>query len=372
MYTINPDRNKPWNELPILPPEEEYYKRMDIMEQLLSTRIALAKLKEQSDNLPNPGVMVSSITLQEAMQSSAIENIFTTNDALYKAFSQTVLIEEGPAKEVLRYREAIFNGLTHLKDRPLNLDLIIDIYQTIKNTGNNIREHEVWITSVNPVTKERTRAYTPPLSRVIIEDKLNNLIEFLQDDERYPIDPVLKMIIGHAQFEAIHPFEDGNGRTGRILNILTLTHKEVLTDSILYMSRLIFQTKNDYYYHLGNVTRTGDWKSWISYMLDAVRETSYDTYDKVSSIRKSMFELQTELDNTSLKSTFRLVEKLYSQPFTTVKHITKSKENPYGLYAENTARNYLDKLAATGFLEKVKIEGNNYYKNRKLTEILEQ
>ena len=344
---------------------------MDIMEQLIGTRVALAKLAELCNSIPNPEVMVSTITLQEAKQSSAIENVFTTDDALYKAFSETETVE-GEAKEVLRYREAIFKGTIQMQDRGFNTNLIVDIYQAVKNVNDGIREGEVWINSYNKITQERTRKYTPPLGSVLLEDKLTNLIEFLIDDEKYPIDPVIKMVIGHAQFEAIHPFSDGNGRTGRILNVLTLVNKGILSNPILYMSRMILQTKNDYYDLLSNVTSKGDWKPWIKYMLDAVRETSYYTYDKVSNIRNSMFQLQATLDQTSFKYTNALVERLYSQPFTTVKHITKSTENTSGLYAENTARVYLDKLVGTGVLHKVRMGGNNYYRNVKLIEILEQ
>ena len=139
MYVIDPDRNKPWNGLPLLPPEEEYYRTLPIMERLIGARIALAKLKEQSDSLPNPGIMVTTITLQEARQSSAIENVFTTDDELYKVFSESIEIREGPTKEIINYRKAIFEGFNYLKDQGLTKNVIVDLYRMIKNESDGIR-----------------------------------------------------------------------------------------------------------------------------------------------------------------------------------------------------------------------------------------
>lgn len=372
MYIIDPDRNNPWNELPLLPLDEENFRTLPIIEQLMGTRIALAKLKEQSDSLPNPGIMVSTITLQEARQSSAIENVFTTDDELYKAFSESDEIQEGPIKEILNYREAIFEGFNYLKDHGLNKNVIVDLYRMIKNESDGIREHEVWITGINEVTKERVRVYTPPSGKFILEEKLENLIDFITNDDKYKVDPVHKMIISHAQFEAIHPFKDGNGRTGRILNVLILTLKEVLSDPVLYLSGYINRTKQEYYYHLGNVTKNGNWQAWINYMLKAVQDTAYVTYDKIESIHGSMREAQNTLSETNFKKQHLLIEKIYTHPFTTVKHLTKSNDNPGGLYAENTARNYLAKLTKIGILQKVNIGGNHYFKNVQLTNILQQ
>ena len=372
MYVIDPDRNKPWNGLPLLPPEEEYYRTLPIMERLIGARIALAKLKEQSDSLPNPGIMVTTITLQEARQSSAIENVFTTDDELYKVFSESIEIREGPTKEIINYRKAIFEGFNYLKDQGLNKNVIVDLYRMIKNESDGIREHEIWITGINEVTKERVRVYTPPSGKFILEEKLDNLIDFITNDDKYKVDPVLKMIVGHAQFEAIHPFKDGNGRTGRILNVLILTMKEVLSDPILYLSGYINRTKDDYYYHLGNVTKNGNWQAWINYMLKAVQDTAYVTYDKIASIHSSMKEAQNTLAETNFKKQHQLIEKIYTQPFTTVKHLTKSNDNPDGLYSENTSRNYLAELTKIGMLQKVNIGGNHYFKNVQLTNILQQ
>lgn len=369
-YAINPNRDVPWNGLPPLPPGEEYYRTIPITEKLVGARIALASLKEQCENLPNPGIMVSTISLQEAKESSAIENIFTTNDELYRAFTDQQKVT-GPAKEVMNYREAIFQGFQTLQNRPFNKELIIDIYQTIKDESDGVRANEVHIAGFNSVTQERTRIYTPPLGKFIIEEKLDQLIEFLLDDEKYPVDPIIKMIMGHAQFESIHPFKDGNGRTGRALNVLFLTTKQVLHDPILYLSRRINRTRDDYYKYLANVTRAGDWASWINYMLDVVRMTAYDTYDKVAEINKSMQLLLHSEVVTQIKKPHLIVEKIFTQPFTTVKHISK-QDNPDGIYSNVTARHYLDILTKATVLKKISISGNHYYKNVKLTEILEQ
>ncbi|MFA5575110.1 MAG: Fic/DOC family N-terminal domain-containing protein [Brumimicrobium sp.] len=367
-YTINPDRNKPWNGLPELPIDESYYQTVPILKQLGNTKAALARLQGRSVVIPNQGLLINSISLQEAKASSAIENIFTTDDELYKAYSDAYKDNlTGSAKEVLNYREALWEGYEYLQE---NLEFTIPyfekIYQIITGYNDGVRSPvaQIYIKEGGTGPNAGNAIYTPPRGVGIVNKKLENLIEFLNDDEKFKIDPLLKMAISHFQFEAIHPFRDGNGRTGRVFNIHYLTNKGLLDYPILYLSRYILENKNDYYTGLSAVTQCGSWESWLFFMLKAVEVTSNSTYDKINDIMKAkdaMLEyIQTE---TKFIKPEILVNALFTQPFTRVKHL----ENDY---AENTARNYLDQLSTIGILEKRLVSGSAYYLNLELHRIL--
>lgn len=210
------------------------------------------------------------------------------------------------------------------------------------------------------------RIYTPPRGDGIVEDKLNNLMSFLNNDEQYPIDPILKMIIGHLQFEAIHPFRDGNGRTGRILNVLYLKQKGLLDMPILYMSKYILRTKDQYYHTISGVTQRADWQNYILYMLDVVRVTSKDTYEKINRIMSAKEAIEDHIvKNTKIRNAKKLVETIFAHPFTTTKHLTS---NVYG--SVNTARSVFEILIKEKILERVEISGHHYYKNIELYNIL--
>lgn len=210
--------------------------------------------------------------------------------------------------------------------------------------------------------------YTPPRGKGIVEKKLDNLIEFVNDDERYRIDPLLKMIIAHYQFEAIHPFRDGNGRTGRLFNIHFLTKKGLLDLPILYLSRYIIDNKSNYYSGLSGVSQRGDWKNWIIYILKAIQVTSNITYQKINdilSIKEAILEVIEK--ETKIRRPEQLVQRIFIQPFTKVQHLQDA-----GIYAEATARNYLNQLCDLGILEKKVIEGHHYYLNQELYRILSE
>jgi len=230
LYQFNPNRNTPWNDLPLLPVQKDLYHNIEVLETLVSAKSALSKLQGRSIAIPDQGLLINSISLQEARDSSAIENIFTTEDDLYRAFSeQNTELVKGPEKEILRYREALWNGFNYLKTQSgFDLDYLIHIYQEVKQTSDGIRPPflpTIIRQSGSDATDAGKVIYTPPRGKGILEDKLNNLLEFINNDQKFPIDPLLKMAIGHYQFEAIHPFRDGNGRTGRIFNIHLLTKK---------------------------------------------------------------------------------------------------------------------------------------------------
>lgn len=368
-YKINPDRNKPWNDLPELPIAEELYRTVEVYEQLGKAKEALARLYGRSIAIPNQGLLINSISLQEAKASSAIENIFTTDDELYKAYSERDEQIEGPAKEVLRYREALWKGHEHLKATSgFDLDYFIRVCRELRKTNESIRPpfSQTYISQGGSGPNAGKPIYTPPRGEKVIEGKLQNLLEFVNDDERFPLDPLLKMAISHFQFEAIHPFRDGNGRTGRVFNIHYLTKKGLLDYPILFLSRYIIENKPDYYGGLAGVSQRGDWKNWIVYMLRAVEVTSRITFEKINNIISARDAILEAVEkSTEIRRPDQLIQLIFTQPFTKVKHLTSQ-----GLYAENTARAYLNTLVDLGVLEKRTIQGHHYYLNLELYTIL--
>lgn len=376
LYNINPNRTIPWNDLPLLPIDQRLYKNTEILEQLGESKAALARLQGRSIAIPNQGLLINTISLQEAKASSQIENIFTTDDELYKAYSEKsgeVDAKEGTSsKEVLRYREALWSGHNYLADKEgFTEEYFIKIFQEIKQTSDKIRPPfiDTVIKQGGVGLNAGNVTYTPPRGTNIIEAKLTNLIEFINDDEKYKIDPILKMAIAHFQFEAIHPFRDGNGRTGRIFNIHFLTKKGLLDLPILFLSRYIVDNKDDYYAGLMGITNRGDWNSWLLYMLKAVEVTSNITYQKINDILKAKENILNYIlkSEKKIRKPEKLIEMIFTQPFTRVKHLQEAK-----LYAEGTARDYLNRLSEIGVLEKKVMEGSHYYLNLELYRILSE
>lgn len=371
IYPVNPDRTKPWNDLPGLPIDPSLYRDVEIYEQLGRAKEALALLAGRSIAIPNPGMLINSITLQEAKVSSAIENVFTTNDELYKAMSDSKPDDEAPApaKEVLRYREALWEGYHYLKKQGyFNRAYFIRLYQIIQGSRDGIRPHfaRTFIRMGGSGPNAGKPAYTPPRGKGVVEEKLDNLIWFLNEEQSQPEDVLLKMCIAHFQFEAIHPFRDGNGRAGRIMNIHIITQNHALELPILYLSRYIIEHKEEYYEALAGVSQRAAWKDWFLYMLQAVEWTSQLTLRKVSDIIDSKEEiLEVIREQTEIRRPQDLTEAIFTQPYTKVNHLTER-----GLYAENTARNYLNELAGLQILEKKEIKGRHYYVNPALVEIL--
>lgn len=368
-YTINPDRSNPWNGLPLLPLDSEYYRTLDIFEQLAKAKGALGKLQGRSIAIPDQGMLVNTISLQEAKASSAIENILTTDDELYKAYSELQSEQlDGAAKEVLRYREALWAGDAYLKNNgAFDRDYFISIYQQIKQTTDGIRPAAARITIRQGGTGPNSgqTIYTPPRGEGLVEQKLDNLITYLNDPQGP--DPLIKMAVAHLQFEAIHPFRDGNGRTGRILNINYLTQQGQLDYPILFLSRHIINNKDEYYHRLAGVTQRGDWQNWILYMLQAIEITSRVTYSKINDIVDAIDGVREALAETTITKQEQMINMLFTHPFTRVKHLTEAK-----LYAENTARKNLNTLVGMGILELKIIQGNHYYQNLELHRILSE
>lgn len=374
-YLVNPDRLKPWNSIPLLPIEEGIYKTVDVFEQLGKAKAALAKLQGRSIAIPNQGLLITSISLQEAKASSAIENIFTTDDELYKEYSEQTSdtrITAGSAKEILRYREALWSGYDYLKNKDgFTQEYFIKMFREIKETTDGIRPpfSETVIKQGGTGANAGQTIYTPPRGAGIIEEKLDNLINFINDDTRFPIDHLLKMAMAHYQFESVHPFRDGNGRTGRVFNIHYLTKKGLLDLPILFLSRYIIDHKEDYYAGLMGVTQRGDWNNWLKYMLRAVEATSNITYDKITRIisAKESILRYVKTHDKSIRKPEQLIDVIFTQPITKVKHLTQAK-----IYSIVTARDTLNKLADIQVVEKKTIEGNHYYINSELYKILSE
>ncbi len=369
LYAINPDRQVPWNDLPLLPIHEDLYRNVEILEKLGDAKGALGRLHGRSAVIPNQGLLINTITLQEAKISSQIENIFTTDDELYKAFSDQREEEVGASKEVLRYREALWSGHNYLKQRgEFDRQYFINVFQQIKQTTDEIRPafSNTVIRQGGTGLNAGQVIYTPPRGVTVLEEKLDNLVTFLNDDQ-YRIDPLLKMVIGHFQFEAIHPFRDGNGRTGRVFNINYLTLKGLLDLPILFLSRYILDNKDDYYHGLQGVSQRGNWSYWILFMLRAIEQTSTVTFNKINDIvsaKDSILDF-IKLEKKKFQEPENLVNQIFTQPFTKVKHFVDA-----GIYSENTARDYLNRLAEMRVLEKKTLEGHHYYLNSELYNIL--
>ncbi len=341
------DRSHPYNQLPLLPPPDEKVMTVEILQALNKANKALAELKGLAKKLPNQSMLVNTIALREAKASTGIENIFTTDDELYKALSGNEAGMKGNAKEVLRYREALWMGYTSIKkSSAFSVELMIKIYREIQQVRDGIRpaQTETVIKKRGSDSLGGSIVYTPPRGEKVIAQKLQNLINYLNDDKKFPYDPLIKLVIAHYQFEAIHPFRDGNGRTGRIMNILLMIQKELLDVPILFLSAYILNNKEEYYDCLNKVTVRKNWKDWILYMLKAVEETAIYTISKINEIDR-LFQRTLELVNKKLpKIKKEIVEKIFEQPYTSPQKLLD--EN---LKSLNTAKKYL------GQLEKLKI-----------------
>jgi len=367
------DRNSPFNDLPLLPIPKALDDDPDILKKLVKASRALASVNSNVLRLPNPDMLINTIGLQEAKASTAIENIFTTEDELYKAISDTAGKDKSnPAtKEVLRYREALWDGYQTLQEKQsVNLTLITRIFQQIKDTKGGLRPPQSLVVIKRGASeiKPGEVIYTPPRGEGVIENLMNNLIEYLNDDIRHTTDPLLKMCIAHYQFEAIHPFHDGNGRTGRILNLLYLVNKNLLSRPILYLSNYIIQYKDEYYYNLAAVTQRASWKSWLLYMLDAVENTSLLTNDLINQIVNQM-EITLEHGRKHIKWYNKDVnEALFSQPYSRPKIIGDTLKKS----SRTTLTKYMDELEKAKILTPKKEGKEVYYLNDDLIRILEK
>ncbi|MDH0493772.1 Fic family protein [Comamonas aquatica] len=346
------DRSQPYNDLPLLPPVAEMESKA-VLKQAIAANRTLANLRGLAAQIPNQGVLINSIVLQEARLSSEIENIVTTNDELYRADADPEGKTDPHTKEVLRYRQALNFGFRELATRPLTTNLFIDIVRIIKEVELGVRR--VPGTSLKNTLGEVI--YTPPEGEAVIRDKLSNLEKFIHAED--DIDPLVKMAVIHYQFEAIHPFEDGNGRTGRILNLLYLVEQELLDIPVLFLSRYIIANRAEYYEGLRGVTERQDWETWILYMLRAVESTAQQTFDQVTRIRALMEQVREQVHKQAPSIYSKdLVEVIFKQPYTKIQFLVDA-----GIAKRQTASTYLQTLSNLGFLRPSKQGREMYYIN---------
>lgn len=352
----------PFNELPPLPPRADFETKA-LLKRAIATNRALAELKGLGETIPNPALLVNTLTLQEAKASSEIENIITTNDALFRAFAAETGNIDPATKEVLCYREALWDGYNTLKRRQvLSTNLFMSIVQTIKKNQAGIR-NTPGTTIANSATGEVI--YTPPEGEGVIRDKLKDLENFIHGDD--DIDPLIKMAMIHYQFEAIHPFIDGNGRTGRIINILFLVHSGLLKLPVLYLSKAIIEHKNEYYGLLRQVTAESRWEPWILFMLDAVEETARFTRERILAIRDLMDETIEKARRKLPQRVYskELIELLFRQPYVKVRFLVEAN-----IAKRKTAAEYLKELEKVGILQMQKVGREVLYLNRELYDLL--
>jgi len=355
------DRKIPYNNLPLLPPKADIETKT-ILRKTISAGRVLAQLNGALQNLPNPTLFLDTIYLQEAKASSEVENIITTNDELYQSLVANRKVENQATKEVLCYKEALWLGLEELKTKPfITTNLCIKIVQCIKQNTASIRV----IPGTTLCTSQGEIIYTPPSGENVIREKLANLEKFINEENG--IDPLIKMALMHYQFEAIHPFADGNGRTGRILLLLYLKLSGLLDIPAIYLSEYIIKNKTAYYQNLRTVTEKDEWEAYILYMLDMIEKTSANGLEQLNRITQIMDKTAEEIKKKLPKVYSKdLIEILFRLPYTKRQHlIDENIGNP------KTVGNYLIALEKNGFLKSVKAGKEKLYLNQQLLKILE-
>lgn len=355
------NKSQPYNKLPLLPPKADLETK-EILTKTIKASRALAQLNGAIRNLPNPSLFLDTLHLQEAKASSEIENIITTNDDLYKAVVADKKFDNPATKEVISYKEAIWLGLKKLEKKPfITTNLCEELVQCIKQNTAGIR-------TTPGTTLSNTKGeviYTPPSGEHVIREKMANLETFI--NENNSLDPLIKMAISHYQFEAIHPFSDGNGRTGRILLLLQLKLEQLLDIPALFLSEYIIEHKDQYYKGLRAVTEKNDWSKFIIYMLDMVETTAIKGLDRLESITQLMEttgqEIKEKLPKVYSKD---LVEVIFKLPYTKRQNLID-----IDLGTPKTVGNYLMALEEEGFLKSVRVGKEKLYLNQKLMNILE-
>ncbi len=355
------DPSSPYNDLPDLPPTLALIETTDILKRCIRARVALAELKQAAELIPNSAVLVNALPLLEAQASSEIENIVTTTDKLFEFADIAEDRADAATKEALRYRTALYEGTKMVQRGMLTTDMAIQICSTVKGMELDIRA-ESGTTLKSRMTGEVI--YTPPVGQKLLIEKLDNWAAFMH--EQTDIDPLVRMAIQHYQFEAIHPFVDGNGRTGRILNILFLVQLGLLDSPILYLSRYIIMNKAAYYRLLKQITHEQDWASWILFILDGVEETCNWTTDKIKAIRELM-EHTAEYVQARLPKIYswEFVALLFQQPYCRIGNLVDA-----GIAKRQTASVYLKQLCDIGVLKELKSGRETLFVHPKYIELL--
>ena len=356
------NRNEPYNNLPILPPKA-VLETTKVLRKTIEASRALAQLNGMLISLPNPTLFLDTIHLQEAKASSEIENIITTNDDLYKAIVADKKFNNPATKEVISYKEALWHGLEAIDKKPfITTNLCVEIVQSIKKNTAGIRTTP----GTSLINAQGETIYTPPFGEAVLRDKLANLEKFI--NEKDAIDPLIKMALMHYQFEAIHPFTDGNGRTGRILLLLYLKIEMLLDIPALYLSEYIIKNKTDYYTKLRDVTEKDAWEEWILYMLEMISFTANKGLKLLNQVNGLMQTFTEEVKATLPKVYSKdLIEILFKLPYTKRQYLIDA-----GLGTPKTVGNYLNELEEAGFLTSEKVGKEKLYLNFRLMEVLEK
>ena len=355
----NPE--KPYDSLPELPPSVEIESRR-VLKQCVTSRAALAELKVAANLIPNPSILIN-LSMLEAQASSEIENIVTTADTLFQSMHANERADPA-TREALRYRTALLEGVSSLRTRPLNTN-------TIEAICTNIKGVEMTVRRVPGVRLRNTTTgaviYTPPEGETRLRKMLKNWEDFLHTDAaQTPFDPLVRMAVLHYQFEAIHPFTDGNGRTGRVLNSLFLVDQDLLSQPILYLSRYIFAHRADYYRLLEHVSRSGDWEEWLLFILRGIEDTARWTVRKIEAMRTLTGELTEYLRQHYPKIYSReLVDILFEQPYCRIANLVER-----GLGTRQLASRYLHALVQAGVLREIRQGQEKLFLHAQLLELL--
>ena len=349
--------------LPTLPLAVEFETKT-VLKKLAKAHQALAELKGVSSIIPNQSILINTLSLQEAKDSSAIENIITTHDELYRSDAIARQFTSTAAKEVYSYATALKNGYEKVKKTGLLTNsIILKIQQTLEENDAGFRK-QLGTVLMNEKTGETV--YTPPQDGKEIEALMSNLEKFINEDAMMDIDPLIKMAIIHHQFESIHPFYDGNGRTGRIINILYLVKQGLLNSPLLYLSRYINVHKTDYYRLLQEVRTHQSWEEWVLFMLEGIIQISRQTVVLIHEM-KNLMQAHKEKVRIELPNIYSqdLLNNLFKHPYTKIEFMM----NELSIH-RNTASKYLDELVRIGLLSKHKIRRENYYLNEDLFDLL--
>ena len=352
----------PFNDLPLLPPDKESVETKNILRQVVKSSMALAELKGLVHILPNPDILLNAIILKEARASSEIENVITTQDKLYQALSAKQTQTDAATKEVLRYREAVLSGLKQIKKKGfINTNTIIQIQKVLEENNAGIRKL--------PGTALKNAAtgkviYTPPDDYNKIISLMKNLEDYL--NEEVELSPLINLAIQHYQFESIHPFYDGNGRTGRIINVLYLILHQLLDSPILYLSKFILENKLDYYRLLQEIRTKNNWEEWILFILKGVEKVSNETTHQIQEINK-LFQKTSDKIKRELPKSFNkeLLELLFEQPYCKIDFVVERLN-----ISRITASKYLKELKRIKVLESKQVWKETLYINSQLFDLL--
>lgn len=351
--------DQPYNDLPTLPPAIELETR-PVLKQCITARAALAELKQAAELIPNQGVLINALPLLEAQASSEIENIVTTTDRLFQ-FQHADEQADPATREALRHSSALLEGFRALQQRPLSTRTAEQVCTRIKGVEMQVRRVP-GTALANQATGEII--YTPPVGEDLLRTKLANWERYLHESR--DVDPLIRMAVGHYQFEAIHPFTDGNGRTGRVLNSLYLIQEELLTLPILYLSRYIIRNKADYYRLLLGVTRDGEWEPWLIYLLQGVEETARWTTAKIAAIRTLSSLTISHVKQAAPKIySHELVDLIFDLPYCRIQNLVDK-----GIGGRQAASRYLKQLDEIGVLKEMPVGREKLFIHPKLMQLL--